>query len=90
MFICATRLPCSINRKTATDGMLHKVGCRHVGGAGEWDPAFGDVARRAKVCHADRGALLVPLAAVRAVTFRPGARRPSRTRPALSAACSRF
>ncbi len=45
-----------INRKAASQGMLHRVGCGHVGHAGEWDPGFGDVARRAKVCHRDRTA----------------------------------
>jgi len=47
-----------INRKTAARGMLHRVGCGHVGKADDWDPEFGDVARRAKVCHRDRAALL--------------------------------
>jgi hypothetical protein len=47
-----------INRKTTTRGMLHRVGCGHVGNPGDWDPEFGDVARRAKVCHNDRAALL--------------------------------
>jgi hypothetical protein len=47
-----------INRKAASHGMLHRVGCPHVGGAGDWDAEFGDVARRAKVCHRDRAALL--------------------------------
>jgi hypothetical protein len=27
-----------INRKAATQGMLHRVGCGHVGQPGEWDP----------------------------------------------------
>jgi hypothetical protein len=49
---------CYINRKTLSHGMLHEVGCPHVGGAGDWDAGFGDVARRAKVCHRDRAALL--------------------------------
>jgi hypothetical protein len=47
-----------INLKTKSQGMLHKVGCGHVGQPGDWDPDFGDVARRAKVCHRDRAALL--------------------------------
>jgi hypothetical protein len=47
-----------INRKTATQGMLHRVGCGHLGGPGEWDPATGDLAKRAKVCHSERDALM--------------------------------
>ena len=46
-----------LNRRSATQAMLHRVGCRHVGGAGEWDQAAGDVARNAKVCHADAAEL---------------------------------
>jgi hypothetical protein len=47
-----------INRKGASQGMLHRVGCGHVGHAGEWDTGFGDVARRAKVCLQDRATLM--------------------------------
>jgi hypothetical protein len=47
-----------INRKAVARRMLHRVGCGHVGNAGDWDPEFGDVDRRAKVCHKDRSALL--------------------------------
>jgi len=47
-----------INLKASAHGMLHRVGCGHVGKAGEWDPRFGDLARRDKVCHTDRAVLL--------------------------------
>jgi hypothetical protein len=47
-----------INRRSASQGMLHRVGCGHVGGAGEWDSGFGDLVKRAKVCHTERGPLL--------------------------------
>lgn len=47
-----------INQKSASNGMLHRVGCPHVGDAGDWDAGFGDVTRRAKVCHGDRAALI--------------------------------
>jgi hypothetical protein len=47
-----------INRKTSSHGMLHQVGCPHVGGPGDWDAGFGDVARRAKICHLDCDALV--------------------------------
>jgi|GEM_PF-1632307 hypothetical protein len=40
-----------INRRSSTRGMLHRVPCKHVGGAGEWDDEFGDVTRKPKVCH---------------------------------------
>lgn len=59
-----------LNRRSATRGMLHKVGCVHVGGAGEWDPASGDVARNAKVCHTD-SAELARWAAEEGVTVTP-------------------
>ena len=38
--------------------MIHKVGCPHVGSAGEWDTEFGDIVRKAKVCHKDRSSLM--------------------------------
>lgn len=46
-----------VNRKAGTYGMLHRVGCCHVGGAGDWNAEFGDVTKRVKVCHLDRAAL---------------------------------
>lgn len=42
-----------INLKTSAYGMLHKVGCPHVGKPGEWNDAWGDVTKNPKVCHAD-------------------------------------
>ncbi len=47
-----------INRKSASKGVLHRVRCGHVGGAGDWDPGWGDLAKRAKVCHTERGPLV--------------------------------
>lgn len=46
-----------VNRKSATTGMLHRVGCPHVGHPGDWDPDFGDIARSPKVCAPERAAL---------------------------------
>lgn len=46
-----------LNLKARKRAMLHRVGCGHVGGAGEWNPESGDVARKAKVCHTDRKTL---------------------------------
>lgn len=46
-----------INVKSELRGVLHRVGCHHVGGAGEWDPDAGDVARRSKLCCDSRESL---------------------------------
>ncbi len=59
-----------LNRRSATRGVLHKVGCKHVGGAWVWDPVDGDVARNAKVCHPD-AAELTRWAAGEGVTVAP-------------------
>jgi hypothetical protein len=46
-----------VNVKSLTRGILHRVDCFHVGGVGEWDPAAGDVAHRAKLCSDSRESL---------------------------------
>ena len=45
------------NHKTTSSGMLHEVGCSHIGPPGDWTPDWGDLSKTPKVCHSKRGAL---------------------------------
>lgn len=47
-----------VNLKAAARGMLHRVGCPHVGGPEDWEPRFENLVKRAKVCYRDRPTLL--------------------------------
>ncbi len=46
-----------VNCKTGVSGMIHCVGCFHLGAVDEWVPEWGDLTKNPKVCHPDRGAL---------------------------------
>jgi len=40
-----------VNVKSQSKGMLHRVGCPHIGKSEEWVPEWGDLTDRLKVCH---------------------------------------
>ena len=46
-----------VNLKTRTSGMIHRVGCFHIGAPEDWKPEWGDLTKTPKVCDADRGVL---------------------------------
>ncbi len=48
-----------VNRTSTSEGMVHKVGCGHVGGPSDWEPRFGDLVKNAKICHLEPAKLLV-------------------------------
>ena len=45
-----------IAHRAGASGMLHRVGCQHIGGPGEMDKAY-NVTRTAKTCHAEKWVL---------------------------------
>jgi len=47
-----------INMKNPQQGMLHAVGCPHLGNPREWTAGPFDSCRRRKVCDLDRRALV--------------------------------
>lgn len=47
-----------VNLKTERRGVLHRVGCHHLGDPRDWRRDQGDPCKNAKICSPDRQALV--------------------------------